>query len=1441
LLGEVLFAASIGRDHAEYLEYLDLWLHGETLDPAVRNFYRWVLDQHRRGEILDLGEEKPTMDGALADARVGTSEKLRTQILDMIDQQPGMKGNYHRLRSIARVQFLIPLREEVEGNKARSAFSKWRESGTVDDKVESCIGSLRSMKISHPLDDTHKIQTRRYVEAFGRLLENWASAEGRPQIRETTAANEIVSDLRRAAVQGSEQSASLLRTIEELRCPSDRDEVLPPSDFGQRTFSDGNSLFVNTEIAVQPGMTHSWPFAVRDGSVPIGTVLTDLLEVALRLAPTSELDVVDRLLKFREYEAARAAAGTDPQLVALVDAAMDVRREAFLRENAALLEQGAELRPYDEYIDLCLTETQRSLTESDFDAAQKAAVELEEFVRLRKRLRDPVRQVLASQLSEAGIEVTDDKTTSDLEADLWSLRQAESPRRRHIEALDVVGKQENLPARLRDAWRSIAQRIDRPSAWLQPEDSRRLAAAIDSYVKLLRGRAKFASSDQATFDVLSDSFEAWLPSQLSVLEPGTSDLERQKTIQTMVDLAGAIEEHAPDAHVLTLLGGISVSQRSVPHVPTFVPPMGTDGALRRGPEMGAPQPKEEQIAEDWGHIVDELIKMMEAEPPHSNAGIRPLKEAGLAKNWPLVRSMAATLGVSKAHETGRPSAADFVALFALAVSSMTLQESPTFRDSLERAALLLAGTRRAQLDFFLGKANLRLLFQNLLLEGLTGTRPTVADQTAVHDGVASVLAELAEATPDASREGFEWLSNLLYKASRVPSEDGTASGTIVFQLWDCLTGKKDVANPRSDLLYLLDRMGRSEELRFLARLSASPLEQLVNYCLSALEASRSNPEVRPLAQQLVAALREQSETEKVKLRPWMLFFTRLEGSPAEGATGPVNLLVDAGPVDALSGQALLEVRVVPTGYDVPTDLSLEIQLGSDSKAQPVTKKLLEDEALLAPRTCPIDIPLVGMQEVGTLNLAYRLTGKTVRNQPIDSRGRFVVEVFESLGSSIAPDDIARAWPGASGDPVKRGERGFHGRENEMRAVDEAIRGGERQRSVMVIGQRRVGKTSLLLEMVRSLPPKAGAPCGVFIDVSGLQIPAERGAMAGALFGSIVSQLAELDENGALRECLQGPKKAEVRRLARGLDPQVSLAAALDGLVDRFCDESGGVVPRLAIFVDEFDRFVGPYLSGRRDEVDALMWQLRQIVQRSNRISLVLAGSGLQRLFLENYEEALYGSLETVRVDPFTWEGDREAIESTFLPGLVRERLCRKEKQTEVCIHATNICGGHPWYLAILGRAAATIAKGRPFTISLLNRVLDQVARVDTADVTGGSALHNDPGRFYSPVFESLARLDDRGRPIAKAVLAHIAQRVTLEFPWLPLRDAQAPPDIVQETTDRERSHALQALERVQAIVVDRRASRVRIRTPITAVALRHRAVSLIEEASHELRHARLQQ
>ena len=139
----------------------------------------------------------------------------------------------------------------------------------------------------------------------------------------------------------------------------------------------------------------------------------------------------------------------------------------------------------------------------------------------------------------------------------------------------------------------------------------------------------------------------------------------------------------------------------------------------------------------------------------------------------------------------------------------------------------------------------------------------------------------------------------------------------------------------------------------------------------------------------------------------------------------------------------------------------------------------------------------------------------------------------------------------------------------------------------------------------------------------------------------------------------------IDRLVIEASPRVSLADALEVLAERLHQQSNGLIDRIALFIDEFDRFVEPMMTDRRGEVEKMLWDLRKVVQMSNRIGLVLAGSGLQRVFVDGYDKALFSSIAQHELKPFDWELDQQASQATFMPERLRARLCNMDRFEEL--------------------------------------------------------------------------------------------------------------------------------------------------------------------------------
>jgi hypothetical protein len=620
------------------------------------------------------------------------------------------------------------------------------------------------------------------------------------------------------------------------------------------------------------------------------------------------------------------------------------------------------------------------------------------------------------------------------------------------------------------------------------------------------------------------------------------------------------------------------------------------------------------------------------------------------------------------------------------------------------------------------------------------------------------------------------------------------------------------------------------ELEYLAK-SSGVREQSVVHCVRAFAAAASNPEVRPLALQLAAAVREQGGQ-----RPWTRLFSLLESANRASTEPAVECHLDSAYVEADgTGNARIEIRLRPSLHEPPERLQWFCgQAGGGGTAAPAW---VVDEPLYRERVFSVPISTASLTaEEDSLRVPWKLSGLTILGNVIDLRGVWTVQRQAPSGRPLGEDEILRHWPGADRAPVLRNQ-GFHGRGREIARIMAYLSAPGRQRSVMVYGQRRIGKTSLLREMVAELPAKSGSPCGAFVDVHGIPFLRPGVPIADAFFDGVVGQLDGVENKGIWQAL--GPrdtKGGSVRALAWGLSPVGSLLDAFERLAENLEQASRGVIARLALFVDEFQAFIQPRLQGQASEVSRFMWNLRSLVQRSQRISLVLAGSGLQSLFTRDYKEALYGSIDEVDLRPFTWTDDRDAVLNTLMPLEVRDQLCRTSEVEKVGAHACELCGGHPMYLALLGRLAARLASGRRWTAGFLNHVMDQgITRGEPATDRAFTRPSIAPPVFYGHFFEALDVLLPRQQAVAKYLLAHIAEQTTFDFPWLAKQHAIASVELPEAISPRERLDALTALESEQAVLIDKSQARIRIAVPVTGSALRQDAPDLRREALFALK------
>ncbi|MDC0721688.1 AAA family ATPase [Nannocystis bainbridge] len=1372
-LGERLFSLALTSGRGDLLAELAPHFHGE---PAITELFHAVRLQARTRDLADIARRLVQLAHEVSKAASDDSQQrvreLKQNVIDRLTLPPGMTRLHQELRGYAQQIVRRALKVDVEGDHAAAALTAFTRIGTLDHMVQVAIDQLDPVSVRN-LTEIHRKNTRTFLAEIERDLRAWVTAAT------PAPGDSLAPAVRGLAAAGRPRGEAFLGALRRL---GDEPTI--------------QALLAGPELAdpegeIEPVHTASF-IALCDGRpVTAELYVADRLRVVLGRGPGSSAEAVDELLRRRVLHAARLAAGDDPELLRRVDASAQQRREGILREHEGSLAEARGSAPDSEEIAVRLQLFEEALGAEDFENAESLVRELADDLQRHRLLQDPERRYALDFLRDAGGSPAIDEPLEQLQARVGAVRTANASRRMHIDFLLHACDDPALGAAVQPHFAPLARRLDRLSHWPSDKLAEKLADSIHEVSRYLLTQVTYRAEQPETVDHLLEALPRYVTDRLQTLVD-------ERAADPLAELVGLIRAYHQPSRILQF-----VAPPRLPSVEAVRP-------AARAPRQAVSIQRESGGDELAAHIRRYLARLVEQTPDPRADGPRTVDEAVRAKDWPALRRIAA--GLVRAHgsapgQSSRLPVAEGVFAFARARESLTDRPTPDVTLIYEVVAVFWAKSDLQQFDLA-GELDL------LIVEAL--------DDSAKRSGAdlgargAALIAEVVAARRDDPK--YAWSVELMWAAAQVQDRDVPASARIAETLWELLKPQNN-PNPRADLLHWLYRLRCEEALRQLANQSPNP--SFAVQCIHAFTRAESDPDVRARALQMSAAFREQTARRKNR-QPWILLFLRLESTSAQ-------VDVDVAPVEV---QAL--DRVVQDRHgEFDLAVLVEARLSADPPEalalrffdEPVIELISGDDDLLTARTIHARLPLPPRIRGGDLlAVPFTITGRTFGGRTFEARGSLDLELAGEATNPVRREEVLGAWPGASGRPVQHDE-GFFGREDEIRQIDLRLRSDRGQGSLMLFGQRRVGKTSLLLEMVRLLPPRPGHVAGVFLDVSNLDLP-DNMSMSQRFFAAIVHALGD-PRNAAVREQLDVEER-NIHRLFRGIDASLSLYTALHSLRDRLRERSGERICRLAFFVDEFDRFVEPLLLGHEEQVDRMMWDLRQIVQQSRDISLVLAGSGLQKMLTRDYSRPLHGSIDQIEIRPFVWERDREAILATFLPESIRGRLCRPENIDAVARHAATLCGGHPYFLALVGQAAGLSADGRSVNVPVVN---DAARRLIASSLP--ELVRIDEQVFYSHIFDTLKRVPVRERLLAQILLVHIAVRTTETDRWLNLGDALEVPDLLRITREADRERALRLLLDEGAVAQDP-AQRVRITVPVTALALRRGAARLRHEALQRL-------
>jgi hypothetical protein len=1435
-ISRFLLLSSLRDGRLKDVRWLNSVAHCDGIDVISQQFYAQCIGAED-GRLLDYLVDVAGPGRNDVSDRAASVDALRR--VHHVYEQHGWSGNYFRLRELLKSRCLSTVMYCIQNGNVEQALATLARLGDWHAVIIPLARELKNVS------DEHVLKVRRYAEQFEDAVRSWAVTVGRPPVtpRQFRLAFE---SLRRASQESREGSAAALYSGLCAIAGRQTDVgALPPSGFGQCARTDGRVL----RSAFRPEMIESWINAEHDGGeeAAVAVVFAEHLGLELKDVPPPEPGgLVAELFRRSEYAAAAHLVQRVPEMRKELDKELEAARgrtlagyEEIWAEASALAETSADTKQWTDEVESLLGELR-------FEDARSLLPELEGVLKAVKVQSSPAFLAARALLVEAGQEVAIGDTLAELERRVVDLRDRSAERRGHLRTLLAAASNTQLPERFCTRLRGLAEELDRPSLWPDPachDDLRQyLSAVIDFVIQ----RTRWQQTRPEVFGTICEAVAAFLGTCL----PKVVKVASPRNWGGLDELALGISADGWEADEVV---AFIREQCAVDVVPPVVARQGQDAedsevtpggsaprALIDAPKPTLPQEALPGVIESIRTALRPgmVAAASSAEEVSVNKEMQ-LRNYFRAELWESACSLAARLGLDEETDPGwlSPSEMAYCAAIGLTGAPGDSDEVP----SVCLAAILgivcaLVLNDRVDAYYYASPLAYETALRRCLYRGLMPHQQIPQDDAGLQAALSALLSEIADLKPSTPR--CRWLASAFERTRALRKQGATSNGSGVLgcQLWNVFTGMKDPAEPRHRLLQFAYRLELIDDvLDALAREYAAPLDHYVLRFLKATRLADANPSAAEEAIRLAHVV-NQHATATASMRPWRLLVSSL--SPLRGnatAQVPCELLLED--MVAERDRLVLQVCARPAPGVLVERLHLVVGAeGSASSIAPVVIELLEKEGAIAgERVFEIEVPLRdGTQLPDLVEVPFELTVESAQNEPRKRRDRWSRELKLAKTAPLSRELVERCWPGATGDPVYTATQAYHGRTKERKVLRSLLEGrGGRQGSAVIIGQRRIGKTSLLIDTLLQYPPSEGHVCGVFCYFGGIQKKRPHESLSETVFHALTDWAG--DPGGYNRDIcaiLQNSLGSDwLPKLRRDLNPATSIASALGTFVDRVSEHTDGRVKRVAFFSDEFQsvfRFPA-------DEVDGVMWALRPIVQLSPSISLVFAGSGLTRNLVRGYDKAFFGSIETITLEPFSIESDYDAIRDTFLPTAVRECLCPDASmERRLVSHACELCGGHPWFLSMLGYNAAKALGGRPLTPVLLSKVCREMiaGHGDSVGRSGGA------DRFYGHLFDSLDVVASQ-KPIAELVLANIARQVTIEWPWLTAEQAISGPQLdAHAIPSGRRLDALRLLRDEDVLLhkqESRSAPRYRIRIPLIAEALQCDADEIEYKAGEALK------
>ena len=348
--------------------------------------------------------------------------------------------------------------------------------------------------------------------------------------------------------------------------------------------------------------------------------------------------------------------------------------------------------------------------------------------------------------------------------------------------------------------------------------------------------------------------------------------------------------------------------------------------------------------------------------------------------------------------------------------------------------------------------------------------------------------------------------------------------------------------------------------------------------------------------------------------------------------------------------------------------------------------LAEVAVLPAGRTADVELRACPLLSVDAFRAEFRIT--------YDDRERAgKTEIFADRMRLVTPSAVFRSIPNpyATGRPLRAGSPVFFGREDVFAFIRENLGGSGSENILVLVGQRRVGKTSILRQLPAHLSDDY---VPAFLDGQALGI---EGGMAG-LFYDIALEISEaLTGQGIVLEPLDLEELEEKLSLAfeKRFLPQVA-----EALGERV----------LVLLFDEFEELEMRVASGKLEPT--IFPFFRHLMQHSRHLGFIFVGTHRLESLSSDYWSIFFNIALYKHVAYLEEEAARALI---VKPVADAERgLLYDDLAVDKILRVT---AGHPYFLQLICHALVIHAnrEGRGYlTIRDVNDVLDEMVELGEA-------------------------------------------------------------------------------------------------------------------------------